>query len=301
MQDVVIIGSGPAGLSAAVYAKRAKMDVVVIEKEPFSGGQIVNSEQVDNYLGINGVSGFDIAMKFREHADAFGVNFIEGQVQEIERQKDFFTCHLSNGNIVDAKNVVLATGAKHKNLNVEGESNFIGAGVSYCATCDGAFFSEKDVVVVGGGDVALSDALYLSNICNKVYLVHRRDAFRAAKVIEERVRNTANIEFLPFHEITEIEGSGMVQSVHIMNNQTKEENDLIVSGVFVAVGMEPLSELVKGFVDVDANGYVVADETGETNVKGLYAAGDVRTKKLRQLATAVSDGANVIASIERSM
>ena len=299
MYDLVIIGSGPAGLSAAVYAKRAMLDVVVLEKEAFSGGQIVNTEQVDNYLGLPGTNGYDLAMKFKEHADALEVPFKEGAVTAIADKGDYRTVELEDGEILETKTILIATGAKHKHLGADGEEELMGAGVSYCATCDGAFFRNKDVVVVGGGDVALGDALYLAKGCRKVYLVHRRDGFRAAKVLQEKVEQTENIEFLPFYEVAGIHGEGMVSSVTLLQNQTKEERELEVSGIFVAVGMEPETGFAKGVVDMDQAGYIVADETGVTSAKGIFVAGDVRTKVLRQVATAVSDGANAITSIEK--
>lgn len=299
MYDLVIIGSGPAGLSAAVYAKRAMLNVIVIEKEAFSGGQIVNTEQVDNYLGLFGINGYDLAMKFKEHADALEVPFKAGTVTAITSREDSRTVELENGDVLETKAVLIATGAKHKHLGAAGEQELIGAGVSYCATCDGAFFRNKDVVVVGGGDVALGDALYLSKICGRVYLVHRRDGFRAAKVLQERVEQAENIEFLPFYEVSEINGDGMVNSVTLIQNQTQEEKELEVSGIFIAVGMEPETAFAKGVVDMDKAGYIVADETGVTSEKGIFVAGDVRTKVLRQVATAVADGANAITSIEQ--
>lgn len=299
MYDLIIIGSGPAGLSAAVYAKRAMLDVVVLEKEAFSGGQIVNTEQVDNYLGLPGTNGYDLAMKFKEHADALEVPFKEGAVTAIADKGDYRTVELEDGEILETKTILIAAGAKHKHLGASGEEELMGAGVSYCATCDGAFFRNKDVVVVGGGDVALGDALYLAKGCRKVYLVHRRDGFRAAKVLQEKVEQTENIEFLPFYEVAGIHGEGMVSAVTLLQNQTKEEKELEVSGIFVAVGMEPETGFAKGVVDMDQAGYIVADETGVTSAKGIFVAGDVRTKVLRQVATAVSDGANAITSIEK--
>ena len=210
MKDVVIIGSGPAGLSAAVYAKRATLDEVVVEKEMISGGQIIVTDRIDNYLGDYGVSGYDLSVKFREHADKLDVPFMEGNITSIEDKGDYKQVILENGNIVNAKAVVIATGATHKKLNVSGEDSLSGAGVSYCATCDGAFFKGKTVAVVGGGDVALGDALYLSNICDKVYLIHRRDGLRGAKVLQERVFAKDNIEFMPFYEVDEICGENSV-------------------------------------------------------------------------------------------
>ena len=300
MLDLVIIGSGPAGLSAAVYAKRAMLDVLVLEKEPFQGGQIVNTEQVDNYLGLYGTNGYDLAMKFKEHAEQLEVPFAEGQVSTIEQKDDRRVVVLEDGTRYETKTVLIATGAKHRQLGADGEKEFMGAGVSYCATCDGAFFRGKDVAVVGGGDVALEDALYLAKGCHKVYLIHRRDGFRAAKVLQDAMEKTENIEFLPFYEVKGIHGDGMVQSVTIVENQTKEEKTLDLSGVFVAIGMQPNTEFLQnGIVALDPQGYVIAQENGVTNAKGIFVAGDVRTKELRQIATAVSDGANAVYSIEK--
>ena len=187
MYDLIIIGSGPAGLSAAVYAKRAMLDVVVLEKEAFSGGQIVNTEQVDNYLGLPGTNGYDLAMKFKEHADALEVPFKEGAVTAIADKGDYRTVELEDREILDTKTILIATGAKHKHLGASGEEEFMGAGVSYCATCDGAFFRNKEVAVVGGGDVAVEDAIFLARGCEKVYLVHRRDELRAANILQKNL------------------------------------------------------------------------------------------------------------------
>lgn len=301
MLDLVIIGSGPAGLSAAVYAKRAMLEVLVLEKEPFQGGQIINTEQVDNYLGLYGTNGYDLAMRFKEHADKLEVPFAEGQVQTIEQKEDHRIVVLEDGTKYETKAVLIATGAKHRQLGAEGEKEFAGAGVSYCATCDGAFFRDKDVAVVGGGDVALEDALYLAKGCRKVYLIHRRDGLRAAKVLQDAMNQTENIEFLPFYEVKKIQGDGMVQSVTLLENQTKEEKELSLSGVFVAIGMQPNTEFLQKDMAhlLDKQGYILAGEDGVTAEKGIFAAGDVRTKELRQIATAVSDGANAIYSIEK--
>lgn len=299
MYDLIIIGSGPAGLSAAVYAKRAMLDVLVLEREPFSGGQIVKTEKVDNYLGMCGVSGYDMAMTFRAHADSLDVLFQEGEVAKLENRETCRAVVLADGTVHLSRAVLIATGAKHKKLNVQGEDRFAGAGISYCATCDGAFYREKEVLVVGGGDVALEDALYLSRLCKTVRLVHRRDEFRAAKILQEQVRQTGNIEFLPFYEVEEIRGENMVQEVSLIQNRTGEKKELSVSGVFIAVGMIPETAFVKDVVKTDAAGYIVADEDGKTNVQGIFVAGDVRTKSLRQIATAVSDGANAVHAIEQ--
>ncbi len=298
MKDVVIIGSGPAGLSAAVYAKRATLDEVVVEKEMISGGQIIVTDRIDNYLGDYGVSGYDLSVKFREHADKLDVPFMEGNIISIEDKGDYKQVILEDGNTVNTRAVVIATGATHKKLNVSGEDSLSGAGVSYCATCDGAFFKGKTVAVVGGGDVALGDALYLSNICDKVYLIHRRDGLRGAKVLQERVFAKDNIEFMPFYEVDEICGENSVEELILHDNRTNEKSKLGVSGIFIAVGMKPQSDLVKNLVKLDDAGYICAGEDCRTSVKGIYVAGDVRTKSLRQIVTAVADGAVAISSVE---
>ena len=242
MRDLVIVGSGPAGLSAAVYAKRAMMDVVVLEKEAFSGGQIVNTEQVDNYLGLPGISGFDMGMKFREHADTFGVEFDDREVTAIEDHGDHKKVSLEDGSSIETKAVLIATGAKHRKLGVPGEEEFTGAGVSYCATCDGAFFRNKEVAVVGGGNIALEDALYLSKMCSKVHLIHRRAEFRGEKILGAQVLETENIEFHPFAQVTEIGGTPgklelkvAVKTPTAADGQANRDFTLPVAGVFIAI------------------------------------------------------------------
>ena len=297
-KDLVIIGSGPAGLSAAVYAQRAMLEQVVIEKESYSGGQIVVTDKVDNYLGLPGEGGYELSVRFREHADKLKVPFLEGEVVKIKDQKDFKEVHMENGDIIKTEAVIIAAGASHKKLGVPGETELTGAGVSYCATCDGAFFKEKTVAVIGGGDVALSDAIYLSEICKKVYLIHRREELRGAKNLQDKIFEKENIEFLPYCEVKEICGKNKVENIVISDNRTNEQRKLEVSGVFVAIGMKPQSEFVKDIVDIDNSGYIKAGEDCRTNVDKIYAIGDIRTKPLRQIVTAVSDGAVAVSSFE---
>ena len=303
MYDLVIIGSGPAGLSAAVYAARAQLDFVVIESNMMSGGQIMNTETVDNYLGLMGMGGFEMGMKFREHADTLGAQFISETVtgiEMLENSKLVKTLSAGEEKSYETRSVIIATGAIHRNLGVPGENELRGRGVSYCATCDGAFFRNKTVCVVGGGDVALEDALYLSKLCSKVYLIHRRDTFRAAKSLIGRAKETENIEIITPAVIKSINGDDMVTSIDVENTDNGNVQNLEVSGVFIAVGMQPLSEIVPFEVDMK-EGYIVAGEDCRTNVLGIYAAGDVRTKNLRQIITAAADGACAVSSLESDM
>ena len=297
MYDLVIIGSGPAGLSAAVYAKRACLSVLVIEKEAFAGGQMIYTEEVDNYLGLNHRSGFELAEAFEQHTRDLDVTFAEGEVEEIEEKGAIWTLHMESGEDIETKTVLLATGATHRKLGVPGEETFAGVGVSYCATCDGAFFQGKSVAVVGGGDVALEDALYLANICEHVYLIHRRNELRGTKVLQEQVFANEKITFLGESEVTEITGDKKVSGISVHNKVTDETKELSVAGVFIAVGMEPQSDLYAPLLSLE-HGYVPAGEDCATEKDGLYVAGDVRTKRLRQIVTAVADGANAVHSIQ---
>lgn len=295
--DVIIIGSGPAGLSAAIYAARARLNMLVLEKNYMSGGQVLNTYEVDNYAGLPGMNGFDMAMKFREHAEKLGAVFSEAEVQDIVLEGPEKKVLTSQGEL-DAKALILATGAKHRLLGVEGEERLTGQGVSYCATCDGAFFKNKHAIVVGGGDVAAEDAVFLSRICKKVTLIHRRDELRAAKVLQEAVFGAENIEVLWNSVVTAIHGEEKVESATVKQVVTGQEQALSVDGVFVAVGILPNSSLLEGKVEMDKGGYIVAGENGATSVPGVFAAGDVRTKALRQIVTAVSDGANAVNSVQ---
>lgn len=297
MYDLVIIGSGPAGLSAAVYAKRACLSVLVIEKEAMSGGQMIYTEEVDNYLGLNAKSGFELAESFQQHALDLDVSFAEGAVEKIVPKDGRWSIHMESGEDIETKTVLLATGATHRKLGVPGEETFAGVGVSYCATCDGAFFQGKSVAVVGGGDVALEDALYLANICEHVYLIHRRNELRGTKVLQNQVFANGKITFLGESEVTEITGDKQVSGISVHNKVTDETKELSVAGIFIAVGMEPQSDLYAPLLSLE-HGYVPAGEDCATEKDGLYVAGDVRTKRLRQIVTAVADGANAVHSIQ---
>lgn len=296
--DIVIIGSGPAGLSAAVYASRAKLESLVIEKAMMSGGQVLNTYEVDNYLGMPGSNGFDMGMKFREHAESMGAKFLVENVKKIEEIDGNYRI-VTEKEEIETKTVIIATGAKHRKLGVLGEENFSGKGVSYCATCDGAFFRNKITAVVGGGDVAVEDAIFLARMCQKVYVIHRRDNFRAAKSLTERLMELENVEIIWDTVVEEIKGEEMVSSILIENKKTGQKEEKKVDGVFIAVGIEPNSAEFKNFVEQDESGYIKSDETGKTDKAGIFAAGDVRTKMLRQIVTAVSDGANAVTSAEK--
>ena len=293
--DLVIIGSGPAGLSAAVYGKRAGLNLLVVEKNPLSGGQVLNTYEVDNYLGMPGMNGFDMGMEFRKHADRLGVEFLEAEVLGLEMGEDCKKVLTGKEELL-TKTVIVATGAEHAHLQVPGEEELAGMGVSYCATCDGAFFRNRTVAVVGGGDVALEDAIYLARTCEKVYLVHRRDEFRGAHALKEELLALDNVEVVYNHVVEEILGEDMVTGIRISDVKSGEKKELKVDGVFVAVGIRPSSGLLQGIADMDAAGYVIAGEDCATNVPGIYVAGDIRKKPIRQIITAVADGANAAVS-----
>ena len=299
MYDLIIAGAGPAGLAAAIYAARAELKFIVLEKEMMSGGQIINTYEVDNYPGLFHMGGFDLAMKFREHADALGASFVTGEVERIETVSGGKKIICKDGTEYETKTVILSGGAKHRKLEVPGEDKLAGSGVSYCATCDGAFFRGKEVAVVGGGDVAVEDALFLARLCKKVYVIHRRDTFRAAKTLVTRLTEAENVELVYDSVVKEIQGNFKVESLLVENKKTAEERTIALDGVFIAVGMLPETKIYEGLVEMDAAGYIVADETGVTSDPAVFAAGDIRTKALRQVVTAASDGANAVQSVER--
>lgn len=298
MYDIIIIGSGPAGLSAAIYAQRACLDTIVIEKNGISGGQVLNTWEVDNYPGFPGVTGFELSRQFREHANKLGARVVQDEVVQVELSGNVKKV-VCEEETYEARCVILASGAHHRTLEVPGEEELRGAGVSYCATCDGAFFRGRTVAVVGGGDAALEDAIFLARMCEKVYIVHRRDKLCGAKRLQERLQALENIEFVWNSETVAIEGNAQVEALRLRQTKTGEEKRLDVDGVFIAVGIAPESELYAGQLELDEQGYIRADESGQTSVPGVFAAGDVRTKALRQILTAASDGANCVASAER--
>ena len=295
--DLIIIGSGPAGLSAAIYAQRAGLDTLVLEKEYISGGQVVNTAEVDNYPGLPGMNGYELGMKFRSHADALEAKFQIAEVKDIIIEETQKTVRTNEGDFY-AKNIIISTGASHRKLGVLGERELAGMGVSYCATCDGAFYKKKVTAVIGGGDVAVEDAIFLAGLCEKVYLIHRRDSLRAAKSLQEKLFTLPNVELVWNAAVEEITGEAFVTGVQLLDTQTKEERFVAADGIFIAVGIQPVSESFKSLVKTDEAGYICAGEDCCTSVTGIFAVGDVRTKKLRQIVTAVADGANAVNSVQ---
>ena len=297
MHDLIIIGSGPAGLSAAVYGRRAGFSTLVIEKNPMSGGQVLNTYEVDNYLGLPGINGFDMGMKFREHAEKMQAEFIEADVLGVEDMGDYKLVKTTDGDY-EAKAVIIASGASHSHLGVPGEEELSGMGVSYCATCDGAFFRGKTVAVIGGGDVAVEDAIFLARACEKVYLIHRRDSLRAAQSLQDTMLALPNVEVCWNSVVESINGEGRVNSITLVHKNGGTKTELAVQGVFIAVGIKPNSESFITNRAADEKGYLIAGEDCATSMPGVFAAGDIRTKKLRQIVTAVADGANAVEGIQ---
>ncbi len=294
--DLIILGAGPAGITAAIYAARARLHTLWLEKKFEPGGQIGETYQVDNYPGLPGISGSDLGEAMAAHAEKLGMKPLREAVVSLEDQGEVKLVH-TRKNTYRTKTLILSCGATHKKLGVPGEEELSGSGVSYCAACDGAFFKDKTVAVAGGGNAAVEDVLFLSRVCRKVYLIHRRDALRADRILQERMSELENVTPLWYSRIEEIRGETVVEAVKIRNLQTGEEEILPLEGVFVAVGIEPCTGFLKGFVDLDQNGYIVAGEDGVTSVPGVFAAGDIRTKALRQVVTAVSDGASAVHSV----
>ena len=295
--DVIIIGAGPAGLTAGIYAARAGLDALLIERYG-AGGQILNTYEVDNYPGLPGLSGAELGTRMQEHMDKYDVTTVTAEVERIDFAEGDNKVVTDNGTYT-GKCVILATGNSPRKLGIPGEEELTGAGVSYCATCDGAFFRKRIVAVIGGGDVAVEDAIFLARGCEKVDLVHRRDELRAAKILQKALFELPNVEVVWDSIPKEIKGAdeGVVEGLEIENVKTGESKVLDVAGVFIATGNNPNSSYTDA-LEKDESGYIVADETCATSLPGVFAAGDVRTKKLRQVSTAVADGANAVYSAQ---
>ena len=289
--DVVVIGGGPGGYCAALYAARASLSTMVIEKFA-PGGQMATTEIVENYPGfVDGINGFELGMQMKKGAERFGVKTKLAEVKSVELDKNPKLIHTSKETF-EAKTVILALGAFPRELGLPNERNLRGRGVSYCATCDGMFYKDKTVVIVGGGNTAVADALFLAKICKKVYLVHRRDELRASKTYMDSLEKSENIEFIWSSEVAEIlEDNMMVSGVKVKSRKDDSMRVVACDGIFVAIGNIPNTDLIKGQIALDEAGYVLADETTKTNIPGVFAVGDMRQKPLRQIVTAVADGA----------
>ena len=297
--DVIIVGSGPAGLAAAIYGQRAGLSSLVLEESYVSGGQVLNTYDVDNYPGLPGISGMELAEKFHEHAKSMGASFLTAAVTAIREEGDRKVVETAKGDL-SARTVILATGAHYRLLGVPGEERLTGMGVSYCATCDGAFFRDKTVAVVGGGDVAVEDAIFLARGCKKVYVIHRRDQLRAAKILQEKLLSLDNVEMKWNCVAEEILGDSQVSGVKVRDVKTGEGSELAVNGVFIAVGILPNTGFLGDFVQLDEGGYIVAGEDMKTSVPGVFAAGDVRRGQ-SLVVWAIAEGRNAAAAVDKSL
>lgn len=295
--DMIIVGGGPGGYTAAMYAARAGMSVLVLEQF-FAGGQMALTHQIDNYPGFeNGIDGMTLAQNMQQQAERFGVETYNAQVRELDL-KTMIKRVVANDESFYGKTVVLSTGANPRELGLKNEKELLGKGIHYCASCDGMFYKGKTVAIIGGGNTAVMDALLLSRVASKVYLLHRRDQLRATKLYHEQLTQIENVEICFNTVVEELKGEQHLTGVTIKNTKTSEISSLSCDGVFVSVGRVPATEILDGQVALDEAGYVMADESTETNLKGVYAVGDVRTKKLRQIVTAVADGANAVTYAE---
>ncbi|MFG0216265.1 thioredoxin-disulfide reductase [Brevibacillus porteri] len=286
--DVIIAGAGPAGMTAAVYTSRANMSTLMLERG-IPGGQMANTEDIENYPGFTSILGPDLSTKMFDHAQQFGAEYAYGEIKEI-RDEEPYKRVITGDKEYLTKSVIVATGAEHRLLGVQGEKELSGRGVSYCAVCDGAFFRNKELVVVGGGDSAVEEAVFLTRFASKVTIVHRRDQFRAQKILQKRAFDNEKIEVIWDTELKEIRGEGKVQAVLLENTKTGEQKEYPADGVFIYVGMDPLTASVRPLGITNDAGYVLTDEKMNTKVKGVFAAGDVREKMLRQVVTATGDG-----------
>ncbi len=300
VHDVIIIGGGPAGYTSAIYSSRAGFDTLVIEKLS-SGGQMIQTTQIDNYPGFdNGVDGFTLGMKMQQGAERFGAKTVQAEVTNVEFKDKIKRISIGDKELL-ARSVIIATGAEHKHLGLENEQALIGRGVGYCAACDGMLYKDKTVVVIGGGNSAAADALLLSKICKKVIIVHRRDKLRAERAYLKPLLSAQNVEFEWNSTVCKILSNDAVRGVMVRNSLDGAEKEITVQGVFISIGRVPKTELVRDKLEIDKNGYVIADETTKTSQAGVFAAGDVRTKPIRQIVTAVADGATAAYFAEKYM
>ncbi len=297
MYDVIIIGGGPAGLTAGIYSGRAELKTLIIEKKVL-GGQAATTHNIENYPGYVSVAGPDLVMKMEEQAKRYDAEITYGEISDIQLKSQPKRI-IAGGKEYEAKTVILAMGAYPREIGIESEKQLRGMGVSYCATCDGAFFRGKTVAVIGGGNTAVEDAVFLTRYAQKVYVVHRRHELRATKADQERAFKNPKIEFVWDSVVDEIKGGEFVEGAVIRNVNTGEKSEIKLDGVFVAIGNVPDTQQVKGIVDLDNNGYILGSEEMETNIPGVFAAGDVRGKSVRQLVTAMSDGAIAAVNAEK--
>jgi len=297
IHHMLIIGGGPAGYTAALYAARAGLDVLLLEKLS-AGGQMALTHQIDNYPGFpEGIDGFELGEKMQQQAERFGAKTEYAQVDSVELNADPKVVHTSEGDFY-GRSVVIATGANPRELGLAGEKELVGRGVAYCAACDGMAFRNKTVAVIGGGNSAVADALLLSRVAKKVYLVHRRDSLRATKVYHNQLENAENVEFVWNSQLTQLLREEKLTGIQIRNTISGELSTLYCDGVFVSIGRKPATSLFEGQLVLDDSGYIIADESTRTNIPGVYAVGDVRTKALRQIVTAVADGAMAVHMAE---
>lgn len=294
--DVIIIGAGPAGMTAAVYTSRANMSTLMVERG-IPGGQMANTEEIENYPGYDSILGPDLSNKMFEHARKFGTEYAYGDIKGI-RVEDPYKIVTAGDKEYKGKSVIISTGAEHRNLGVPGEKELAGRGVSYCAVCDGAFFREKNLIVVGGGDSAVEEGIYLTRFAKKVTIVHRRDELRAQKILQKRAYENEKIDFIWNSEVKEIAGGDKVEKVILRDRTNGEESEVQADGVFIYVGMDPLSVPFRDLGITNEAGYILTGTKMETNVSGIYAAGDVREKTLRQVVTATGDGAEAAISAQ---
>ena len=288
--DLIIVGGGPGGLTAGIYAMRAALKTILIEKG-IAGGQVAMSDSVENYPGIETTTGFDLSQRFLKHAQSYGLEMVQDEVISVEPGLEFHTVRLANGTVLQGYAVVLGMGGSPRKLGIAGEKEYYGRGVSYCAVCDGFFFRDKTVVVVGGGDTATEEALYLAKLAKKVYLVHRRDAFRASMILQQRVKGECKIEILWNSVVTAIRADQQgVSGVELQDTKTEERRQLATDGVFIFIGFEPNNQLVPAGIRKNADGYVMTDDKCETSIPGIYVIGDLREKYAKQIVIAAADG-----------